>query len=86
MKNYRIPVIWKMRGYIKTPKNTLKDAIGYALAPDTPLPQDNEYVGGSLEIDVARLYADARDHLPNSDAEDFEDFLREKDRQKGEAE
>lgn len=42
--------------------------------------------GGSLEIDVARLYADARDHLPNSDAEDFEDFLREKDRQKGEAE
>ena len=50
------------------------------------MPQDNEYVGGSLEIDVARLYADARDHLPNSDAEDFEDFLREKDRQKGEAE
>lgn len=46
MKNYRIPVIWKMRGYIKTPKNTLKDAIGYALALDTPLPQDNEYVGG----------------------------------------
>lgn len=72
MKNYRIPVIWKCRGYINTHKSGIEGAIAVALDPNTPLPDDREFVQGSLEIDKARLYADARDHYPDSDAEYLE--------------
>ena len=72
MKNYRIPVIWKCTGYVNTHKSNLKDAIAFALDPDTPLPDNREFVQDSLEIDKGRLYADARDHYPDSDAEYIE--------------
>lgn len=67
MDRYRIPVKFMMKGYVDTPCKDLKSAVAYALHPDTPLPKDREYVAESLEVDIGRLYADARASFPNSD-------------------
>lgn len=82
MDRYRIPVKFMMKGYVDTPCKDLKSAVAYALHPDTPLPKDREYVAESLEVDIGRLYADARASFPNSDAEYFQELLNELERRK----
>lgn len=82
MDKYRIPVKFMMKGYVDTPCKDLKSAVAYALHPDTPLPKDREYVAESLEVDIGRLYADARASFPNSDAEYFQELLNELERRK----
>ena len=82
MDRYRIPVKFMMKGYVDTPCKDLKSAVAYAPHPDTPLPKDREYVAESLEVDIGRLYADARASFPNSDAEYFQELLNELERRK----
>ena len=48
-KTYRIPVCWKMYGYVSVTADSLQEAIDYALHEETPLPEGN-YADGSLEI------------------------------------
>ena len=53
-KTYRIPVCWKMYGYVSVTADALQEAIDYALHEETPLPEGN-YEDGSLCLDEEAL-------------------------------
>lgn len=75
MEEYRIPVQWQMEGEIVVREKNLKSAIEYVFSEDTPLPKECDYVQGSLSLYMAKLYAEARAHFPDSDREYFEELL-----------
>ena len=50
MKEYRIPLVWQMYGFVWVEAESKKEAIEIALGPDTPLP-DGTYIDESCEVD-----------------------------------
>ncbi len=50
MKEYRIPLVWQMYGFVWVEAESKEEAIEIALGPDTPLP-DGTYIDDSCEVD-----------------------------------
>ena len=50
MKQFRIPLVWEMYGYMWVEAETMEEAIEIALSPETPLPEGN-YVDESIAVD-----------------------------------
>ena len=48
MKNYRVPVVWQMYGFVEVEADSLTEAKRKAI--DAPLPE-GDYLEGSFEID-----------------------------------
>ena len=49
MKEWKVPVVWEACGIVYVKANTLEEAIEKAIAPETPLPDDYDYVADSCE-------------------------------------
>lgn len=79
--NYGVPLKWLVHGILPVEAKSLKEAVGYALSPDNPLPKEREFVPDSLELDLPALYALARVAFPDSDAAFFEELYQERERQ-----
>lgn len=59
MDIYKIPVSYQMWGVLNIKANSLEEAKKIALAWDTPLPKDAEYVSDSISIDTeSALYGE----------------------------
>ena len=52
-KEWKVPVVWQMMGYMRVPAPTAEEALKRAqmLAKDCPLPDDGQYLDDSFEID-----------------------------------
>lgn len=50
MKEFRIPLVWQMYGFVWVEAETKEEAIKEALAAETPLPE-GYYVDDSLIVD-----------------------------------
>ena len=48
---YKIPLVWQMYGHVWVEAENSEKAIEHALGPDCPLPDDGEYVDGSIAVD-----------------------------------
>lgn len=54
METYKIPLSWRMYGYLKVTAPSLQDAIDYALGSESSLPEGN-YEDDSLLVDQEAL-------------------------------
>lgn len=54
METYKIPLSWRMYGYLKVTAPSLQVAIDYALGPESSLPEGN-YEDDSLLVDQEAL-------------------------------
>ena len=50
MKEYRIPLVWQMYGFVWVEAESKEEAIEIALGPDTPLPEGT-YIDESCQVD-----------------------------------
>lgn len=48
---YRVPLVWQMYGHIWVEAESKEEAVQIALAPETPLPEDGDYVDESVAVD-----------------------------------
>ena len=53
-KEWKVPVVWQMMGYMRVPARTAEEARerAQALAKNCPLPDDGQYLDDSFEIDL----------------------------------
>ncbi len=51
-REWRIPLVWSMYGFLKIEAETKEEAIALALGPDYPLPDNGVYVDDSIMVDV----------------------------------
>jgi hypothetical protein len=49
---YRVPLVWQIWGIIEIEAESREEAIEKALAKDTPLPVDHNYIEDSEEVDM----------------------------------
>ncbi len=50
-REWRIPLVWSMYGFLKIEAKTKEEAIALALGPDYPLPDNGVYVDDSIMVD-----------------------------------
>ncbi len=50
-REWRIPLVWSMYGFLKIEAETKEEAIALALGPDYPLPDNGVYVDDSIIVD-----------------------------------
>lgn len=50
MKTYKVPCTWEMFGVLEIEATSIEEAKRIAIE-DSPLPDDEEYVDGSLTVD-----------------------------------
>ena len=50
MKEYRIPLVWQMSGYVTVKANSIEEAKALAIGP-APLPEESYYLEDSALID-----------------------------------
>ena len=55
-KLWKIPCVWSMYGRMNIFAETIEEAIEMADYPDTPLPEDSDYIDGSMQIDYETVY------------------------------
>ncbi len=50
-REWRIPLVWSMYGFLKIEAETKEEAIALALGPDYPLPDNGVYLDDSIMVD-----------------------------------
>lgn len=50
-REWRIPLVWSMYGFLKIEAETKEEAIDLALGPDYPLPDNGVYLDDSIIVD-----------------------------------
>lgn len=50
-REWRIPLVWSMYGFLKIEAETKEEAIDLALGPDYPLPDNGVYLDDSIMVD-----------------------------------
>lgn len=56
MKQFKIPVVYTVYGYVDVEAENIEEAIDMANDPDCPLPDEADYVKGTWEVDVVAAY------------------------------
>ena len=48
---FRVPLVWEMYGHVYVEAESEEEAVDIALGPNSPLPDNGEYVDHSVMVD-----------------------------------